>query len=217
MTQKDDGFEYSARLSYSDINQAKTYEEVRFSGIVGRYRRRREESAIKAFVSSIPSDSSVLDIPCGTGRWWPLLGTRAATIVAMDVSPGMLQFARKRAVEFHLPVSVLEGNAEAIPLPDNAVDVVFSHALTKHLPVPVQYRVLRELARVSRGVVVCSFGIFSHLTYEIWRRRGLEESYPVFPEELQWMAMEAGLRIIERRPCTTPAGVEYSVLFGPSA
>ena len=41
----------------------------------------------------------------------------------------------------------------------------------------------------------------------------IKESYPVFFEELEWMAMEAKLTIRTMRKCTTPIGVERTVLF----
>lgn len=125
----------------------------------------------------------------------------------------MLRIARSRTTEVGIPVEVLRADAEQLPFPDNSFDYVFSHALTKHLPVPVQYEVLREFARVARKGILCSFGILSHLTYEIWRRRNLVESYPVLPEELEWIAEAAGVRIEAKRKCTTLIGVEYSVLF----
>ena len=81
-------------------------------------------------------------------------------------------------------IEICQGEAECLPLADGSVDYTFSHALTKHLPVPIQYAVLAEFARIARLGVICSFGVFSHLTYEFWRRRQLKESYPVFLEEL---------------------------------
>jgi hypothetical protein len=60
-------------------------------------------------------------------------------------------------------------------------------------------------------------GVFNHVTYEFWRRRHLDESYPVFLEELQWMAKEANLVIKAKAPCTTPIGVEHLVLFERAA
>jgi ubiquinone/menaquinone biosynthesis C-methylase UbiE len=140
---------------------------------------------------------------------------KSRKIVGVDVSPQMLRVARQRAGSLHPTIEVVltEGDAEELPLDDGSVDYVFSHALTKHLPRPLQYRVLGEFARVAREGVICSFGVFNHFSYEVWRRRNLRESYPVLPEELHWMAEEAGLHVVTRRRCTTPVGVENSVLL----
>jgi len=205
--------EYSAKQSYQSYEAGAGYEQERFSGFFGRYRHSREQRAVSKIVDLLPAGITIADCPCGIGRWWDVLARRANRIVAMDISEGMRRHAAERAETFDLDIDVMAGDAENIALPDNSVDFVFSHALTKHLPVPIQYNVLAEFARISRAGVICSFGVFSHLTYAIWRRRKLEESYPVFLEELQWMAKAAGLEIRQLEKCTTPIGVEHSVLF----
>ena|SRR5680860_32253 len=206
-------FMYAARESYQHGADKDAYERERFSGILGRYRYAREQRAINALVDMLPQGISVADCPCGNGRWWSALAKRANRIIAVDISRGMLEFAQELATEFAIDIEVRQGDAENLDLRDGSVDYTFSHALTKHLPIPVQYQVLSEFSRISRSGVICSFGVFSHLTYEVWRRRNIEESYPTFFEELKWMAEEAGLSIRAMRKCTTPVGVEYSVLF----
>jgi SAM-dependent methyltransferase len=204
---------YSAREAYLDHAIGVDYERVRFSGVLGGYRWRREHAAVRAALEQVPQDISVLDCPCGTGRWWPLISTRARAITAIDISPGMLAHASKRATGMSVPVTVIEGDAEDIPLPAGAVDYAFSFALMKHLPRLVQYRVLSELARVSRLGVICTFGILGHVSYEVWRRRRISESYPLLIEELEWMADEAGLQVEWMTRCTTPIGVERLIRF----
>jgi ubiquinone/menaquinone biosynthesis C-methylase UbiE len=112
-----------------------------------------------------------------------------------------------------MPVRVEKGDAENLEMDDDSVDYVFSHALTKHLPVPVQYQVLAEFARVARRGVICSFGIFTPFTYRVWRWQRLNESYPVEFSELEEMAYSAGLAIEQKIRCTTPVGVEHTVRF----
>ncbi len=206
-------FHYSAKDRYKCENGVEEYEKLRFSGILGRYRYHREQKAVSSLVDLLPNDILIADCPCGNGRWWEVLARRANHIIALDTSPAMLAYGKKRSTGFNIEITVQECNAENIFLPDCSVDYVFSHALTKHLPVPIQYNVLSEFSRISRLGVICSFGIFSHLTYEFWRHRNLEESYPVFLEELEWMAKAANLRLHAMRKCTTPIGVEHTVLF----
>jgi len=206
---------YSARHSYGDYQIGVEYERRRFSGPLGRYRWRREQAAVRKLVTALPSGISILDCPCGTGRWWPALSKRASEIYAVDLSPGMLEHAAARASDWQVPVHLLAGDAESLPLADNSVDYTFSFALMKHLPRPVQYRVLREFARVSRFGVVCTFGVFGHVSYELWRRRSVAESYPMVIEELRWMAAAAGLQVIRSVSCTTPVGVERLVHLAP--
>jgi len=205
--------DYSAKRRYRGESDVARYEELRFSGWLGRHRFSREQKAISALIMSLPANISMLDCPSGNGRWWKLLARRANRIIAIDLSPTMLKYSGQRIPSIDVEVEIYEAGVESLPLSDNSVDYSFCHALTKHLPIPVQYGVLMELARVSSRGVICSFGILSHLTYEFWRRRKLQESYPVFPEELQWMAEAAKLRIEAVRKCSTLIGVEHTVLF----
>lgn len=213
----DELIDYSARTAYEPEEVAANYERVRFSGPLGRYRWSREQNAVREAIDHVPPGSTILDCPCGIGRWLPLLAGRAKKIIAADISESMLSAAGARSGALNVEVSTMKANAEAIPLPDNSVDWVFSHALTKHLPFPVQHRVLKEFGRVARAGVICSFGVFTPLNYAVWRARKLEESHPVLPEQLAWLASEAGLRVVWSRSCTTPLGVERTLVFKHAA
>jgi ubiquinone/menaquinone biosynthesis C-methylase UbiE len=205
--------DYSAKKLYRDESEIEKYEERRFGSLIGKYRYRREQRAISSIIDLVPNNIIIADCPCGNGRWWNMLAKRAKQIVALDLSPTMLKAARKRMNDFDLPIDIYNCDAEHIPLQNNTVDYTFCHALTKHLPLPVQFNVLMEISRISSQGVICSFGILNHFTYEFWRHRKLEESYPLWPEALSWMASAANLKIIAKKKCTTPLGVEYTVLF----
>jgi ubiquinone/menaquinone biosynthesis C-methylase UbiE len=204
---------YSAKTAYQDHSVAEGYEEARFSGRLGRYRWRREQTAVRSMVERLPRGVKVLDCPCGTGRWWEVLDMRATAIIGADASPGMLRFAAERAQRSRAEVSLFEADAENLPFEDESVDYTFSHALTKHLPIPAQASVLREFARVSRSGVISSFSILSHASYEFWRRRRPPESYPLLREQLEWLTDAVGLEWEAARKCTTPIGVEHTILF----
>ncbi len=205
---------YSAQYEYQGPTSIGKYESDRFSGLLGKYRWKREQKAIASILEELPNkELTICDCPCGTGRWWHLLSKHASKIIAVDNSEAMLKYASNQAGTETTDIELQLGKAEKLALPDNSVDYVFSHALTKHLPIPIQYEVLKEFSRVSKFGVICSFGLFTHMTYEFWRRRKLEESYPVFYEELEWMATAANLKIITKIPCTTPIGTENTIFF----
>jgi ubiquinone/menaquinone biosynthesis C-methylase UbiE len=204
---------YGAKYSYQKGSGIEEYNKERFSGVLGKYRYYREQKAIASLIEMIPGNSVILDCPCGNGRWWSLLSKKAKSIIAVDISRGMITYAKQQAKLCKVPIDIRMGDVENLLLPNNSVDYVFSHALTKHLPVPLQYQVLSEFSRVAKRGVICSFGIFSHITYELWRHRHIPESYPVFIEELSWMANAAKLKMVTKLKCTTPLGLEYSVLF----
>ena len=65
----------------------------------------------------------VLEVAIGTGRSLPFY-TAASSLTGVDLSPEMLAIARTRASERGLPVDLLEGDAEALPVEDAAFDSV---------------------------------------------------------------------------------------------
>lgn len=91
----------------------------------------------------------VLDVATGTGRF---LGQLARTLpthryTGLDLSPWYLQEARAQLSDV-LHLSLLEGNAEDLPLRDGSFDVVTSIFLFHELPPRARGAVLDEIARV---------------------------------------------------------------------
>jgi ubiquinone/menaquinone biosynthesis C-methylase UbiE len=205
---------YSAKQAYQNVESAIIYEEREFyAGWIGWYRKRLEVQAITKLTGMAPEGSTFVDCPCGNGRWFETVAERAKSIVAVDISEGMTHYARNRAGSLPIDVEIRLGDAEQLPLKDGEVDFAFSYALMKHLPVPVQYKVLAEFSRVATKGVVCSFGVMNSLSYAIWRRRKLPESYPVFVEELRWMGEACGMQLREVVRCSTPIGLEHLAYF----
>jgi SAM-dependent methyltransferase len=56
---------------------------------------RREDAAFLELYEQI-NPATVLDCPVGTGRWLPLYAERGAAVLGVDLSPDMLEMARRR-------------------------------------------------------------------------------------------------------------------------
>ena len=99
---------------------------------------------------------TILDLGCGTGRFSEVLASRFdARVVGVDPSEKMLaQARRKRQGNVHYE----RGTAEAIPLMDGAVDMVFMSMSLHHFHDPE--RAAQECRRVLRanGYVVVRTG-----------------------------------------------------------
>ncbi|MCW2497702.1 class I SAM-dependent methyltransferase [Jatrophihabitans sp.] len=202
---------YKARTAYLDPAVVDGYEQYRFSGPRGRYVWRREQRGVGAMVALVGSARRILDCPTGNGRWLPVLRSlEPELIVQGDLSPAMLAASRARAVQ---PWAGVQAEAERLPFGDGVVDLVFCHALTKHLPQETQAAVLAEFARVSSAYVLCSFSVSQGLPGLLRRLRGEGLSRPVTQAWLEAAAAAAGLRVVDSIACTTPVGLERSVLF----
>ena len=202
---------YTAREDYQSLETARTYEQRdMYKGIVGGWRVRVETQVIQKLADRIKPGSTLLDCPCGNGRWFEILSKNATRIRGIDVSKGMVEYAARRPVPPSVAIEVGLGDAENLALEDNEVDYTFSYALMKHIPVNIQFNIIREFARVSRKGVFCSFAVLSPLSYAWWSRKKLTESYPVIREDISSMARHAGLNLTELIKVSQPLiGLEY--------
>lgn len=71
-------------------------------------------------------------------------------IVGLDFSEEILDLARS-GIASYSEVTLLRGNALALPFPDDAFDVVISGLALHHFTFDEAIRVLREIDRVARG------------------------------------------------------------------
>jgi len=102
-------------------------------------------SAMAATVSWAGRD--VLDLGCGTGFHLPRFAETARSVVGVEPHPDLVALARRRTRRL-AQVSVAQGVAQAIPLPDASVDVV--HVRWAYFFGPGSEPGLTELARVVR-------------------------------------------------------------------
>ncbi|HWH31473.1 MAG TPA: class I SAM-dependent methyltransferase [Egibacteraceae bacterium] len=95
-------------------------------------------------------DARVLEVGCGEGEIAQRLRARWPEVTGLDLPDAGL----RQAWDGVDGVRFLHGDAERLPFPDGAFDVVVAVEVLEHLRDPAQG--LRELARVSRGHLVLS-------------------------------------------------------------
>ncbi|AEF36081.1 MULTISPECIES: class I SAM-dependent methyltransferase [Mycobacteriaceae] len=98
-------------------------------------------------VAELPDGSAVLDVPCGGGITIARLAPgKRVRYVAMDISAGMLDHARRRLrPEQRDTVEFVEASIEAIPFADDEFDLCVSFNGLHCLPDPAA--AIREIAR----------------------------------------------------------------------
>ena len=102
-------------------------------------------------LADVPVDASVLDIPCGGGLAFRGLRTgQAVRYVAADISPYMLQRARREAGRRGVQdaIEFVEADVTALQFPDASFDLCVTYNGLHCLPDP--RAALAELARVLR-------------------------------------------------------------------
>lgn len=109
----------------------------------------REQRAVAKIFAGLNGCRSVLDVPCGAGRFARTLGQGGRMVIETDVAHEMVAHARGAR---------LQSDAAHLPFRDNAVDCVFSNRLLHHiLPREERAMFLREFHRVSKRWVVTTF------------------------------------------------------------
>ncbi len=124
--------------------------------------------------ASIGPGQRALDVCCGTGDVTLRLAKEGASVVGVDFSPRMLQWAQKRLERQRRsrndlgPVEFIEADAQRLPFPDESFDAVTIAYGLRNLPDPIQG--LEEMFRVTKEggrVVVLDFAVPEG---PIWRR-----------------------------------------------
>ena len=98
------------------------------------------------------SRGEVLEVAVGTGRNLPFYAGEVS-IAGVELSPGMLSLARRRAAELGREADLREGDAEQLPFADASFDTVVCALGLCTIPSPVtavaeMYRVLRPGGRL---------------------------------------------------------------------
>ncbi|WP_049934036.1 class I SAM-dependent methyltransferase [Halarchaeum acidiphilum] len=92
-----------------------------------------------------------LDLGCGNGRHAELLADACDAVVGVDASAGLLAEARTRAAEkgYDADLALVRGDAQRVPLRDDAIDLAVYVATLHHLPSrDARVASLDDLARV---------------------------------------------------------------------
>jgi len=89
----------------------------------------------------------VLEVAIGTGRNLPFY-PEGVRITGLELSPVMLDLARRRATELGIDAELVEGDAETLPFSDNRFDTVVC-ALSL-CSIPNSTKAIAEMARVLK-------------------------------------------------------------------
>ncbi|HBY95190.1 MAG TPA: SAM-dependent methyltransferase [Chloroflexi bacterium] len=101
----------------------------------------------RAHLWSLVRGPRVLEVGVGTGKNMPFYPP-GVEVTAVDLTPGMLERARRRAADLNLDVDLCLGDAQALDFPDATFDDVVATFVFCSVPDPVLG--LKELGRVVK-------------------------------------------------------------------
>lgn len=200
--------------SYRDPALVARYDE-RWSGLRGPGRDRRKQRAILRALASLPAVESVLDVPCGTGRFSRFLPSLGLRYLGGDASLAMLSEGRRK----HTDASFAALDLARLPLADRSVDLVVCIRLM-HLVRDAALRAafLREMARVARVGVIVDFRQRASLRAWLGHARhriGLRSKAPgaLSHAEIRAELEAVGLQVSTIVPVRRPAWIGDKVVF----
>ena len=137
----------------------------------------REYTVVDKLCRLMSPGSRILDIPCGTGRLFPLIQRHGHVVLGGDISVDMLKQAPSCRPRSPALSGLFRCDARYLPFSDASFDYViclrFFHL---GIPVPAAVAILQEFARVApKGIILHSplhkqnlFSIFADATAEIF-------------------------------------------------
>lgn len=115
-------------------------------------------------LAKLADDRPVLDVGCGPGRTTGVLAARGLQVTGIDLSPGMIEVARRDHPELDFRVGSMTG----LDLPDGEFGGVVSWWSIIHLPRDVVPQAIAEFYRVLApgGVLLLGFHVGTESTHK---------------------------------------------------
>ena len=194
--------EYSYKKKfYRDAAVAADYDQHRFTTPRRQRRNVRKWSAIRRALDRAGDVRSVLDLPCGTGRFTGHLARSGLNVIGGDISLQMMrEAARSPQVEHPDIAGYVQSDAEELPFRDCSLDCIVSIRFMFHVDPITRRRILREMGRVSRRWLIIDYRHRYSARWVSWRIRhvlGLLGQVPerVSRSDLRSEFRDAGLTI----------------------
>ena len=149
-----------------NIENALDYEDRRFGrSRRGRRMNRFERKIAKEVLAKLPSNSLVVDVPCGLGRFSDIIVQHGHRYVGMDLNFFRARYAAER-LEIDLPT--IQASIFELPLASNSVDLIFSIRMFHHLQPEEIEQTFKEISRIAPQSLIT---FYNRRTWRIQRKR----------------------------------------------
>lgn len=163
------GYAYKKQF-YQSSEVAADYDEHRFRTPRRIRRNERKWAAIQKALASAGDIKSLVDLPCGTGRFTGHLARAGYQVVGSDISLEMMQQAAKLPSVRHANIhGYVRADAEALPFASKSVDCLVSIRFLFHVDPQTRRRMLREFGRISRRWIIADYRHKYSFRYGVWK------------------------------------------------
>jgi len=162
-----------------------------------------DRELLDRFAKQTKGRGDVCDMGCGPGHVARYLRDAGASVFGLDLSPGMLEEARK----LNPDIPFREGNMLSLDIPDGTLAGVTAFYAIVNIPRQTLPVVFREIWRVlqSRGLLLLAFHIGDEALHEdeLWGQKISMDFLLFRPSEIRLDLEKAGFNIkeiVEREP-----------------
>ena len=118
------------------------------------------------------AEGRVLEIGIGSGLNLPLYRSQARELLGLEPGPRLVEMARHAAQDSTLPVSLIEGSAESIPLESHSVDTVLTTWTLCTIPhAGAALTEMRRVLRPSGRLLFVEHGLAPDQSVQKWQNR----------------------------------------------
>ena len=115
----------------------------------------REYEVVDKLLKAMPPGSTILDMPCGTGRFFPLVQRNGHRVLGGDISIDMVRQVPSSRVELPASRGVVVCDARRLPFASGSFDyVICVRFFTLRLPRDMVLAALQEMTRVAKSAVI---------------------------------------------------------------
>jgi ubiquinone/menaquinone biosynthesis C-methylase UbiE len=163
------GYAYKKQF-YQSADVAADYDEHRFRTPKRQRRNARKWAAIQKALALANGVKTIVDLPCGTGRFTGHLARAGFEVVGSDISAEMMGQAAKLPSVQHANIrGYVRADAEKLPFKAKSTDCLMSIRFLFHVDPETRRRMLREFGRVSRRWVIADYRHKYSFRYGVWK------------------------------------------------
>lgn len=194
-------------MTYIDYSAADENGPRKFHGaIAAGYDKKREDSpkwkieqaVIEDMLDDLKQGEWVLDVPCGTGRFFDTYHKKGVIFRGVDLSADMLMQAAHKVVD-PSKARLGIGDVRALGLESKSVDVSVMCRLTRWLSPDECQLAMRELQRVTRRKIIWTARVANHPHARTMAL--FETALDGWKIHRNEAGADVDYRIIEARPC----------------